>query len=52
MARLDIIRIIIALVVQNKLEIKQMDVKSTFSKVILEEEVYILKATTWLLYKG
>lgn len=52
MARLDIIRTIIALLVQHKLEIKQMDVKSTFFNGILWEEVYILKATTWVPYKG
>ncbi|KAE8683109.1 hypothetical protein F3Y22_tig00111215pilonHSYRG00067 [Hibiscus syriacus] len=40
-ARLETIRLIISLAVQNKWKIQQMDVKSSFLNGVLEEEVYI-----------
>ena len=43
-ARLKTIRLIIVIVAQHKWRIYQMNVKSTFLKGILEEEVYIEKS--------
>ena len=40
-ARLEIIRLIISLSLQNKWKIFQMDLKSVFLNGFLEEEVYI-----------
>ena len=39
--RLDTIRLIISLAVQNNWEIFQMDVKSAFLNGVLQEEVYL-----------
>ncbi|CAM8953938.1 unnamed protein product [Rhodiola kirilowii] len=40
-ARMDTIRMIIALAAQNRWKIHQMDVKSAFLNGVLEEEVYV-----------
>ena len=40
-ARMDIMRTVLAIVVQNKWHVYEMDVKSTFLNGYLEEEVYV-----------
>jgi len=40
-ARMDTIRVVLAIVAQNKWPLYQMDVKSTFLNGFLEEEVYV-----------
>ena len=40
-ARMDIIKIVLAIAAQNKWPVYQMDVKSTFLNDYLDEEVYV-----------
>jgi len=40
-ARLDTIKVVLAITTQNRWKFYQMDVKSTFLNDILEEEVYV-----------
>ena len=40
-ARMDTVRIVLAIIAQNKWLVYQMDVKSTFLNGYLEEEVYV-----------
>ena len=40
-ARLDIVRVVLATTAQNKWKVYQMDVKSAFLNGILEEEIYV-----------
>ena len=40
-ARLDTIRLVLAIAAQNKWHIYQLDVKSIFLNFVLEEELYV-----------
>jgi len=46
-ARLDIVREILATTPQNKWKAYQMDVKSSFLNGILEEEIYVQKPPSY-----
>ena len=51
-ANLETIRVLISLASQNKWRIYQMDVKSSFLNVYIEEEVYIDQPIGYMLSKG